>query len=182
MRPLQLRMTGLRSYRNETTVDFSDLNLLAIIGATGSGKSSLLEAITYALYGTATWGGRNVKSLIADGALRMSVSLSFEADGERWLITRSNPSANYPPGSQELSCLTDPGYPKIDGSTEIKTRVKELIGLDYEGFKSCVLLPQGRFDQLLKSTAADRVGILKGILGLEALNEMAARAKELERV
>jgi exonuclease SbcC len=166
VRPLELRITGLRSYRADTIVDFTELNLLAIIGATGSGKSSLLEAITYALYGNATWGGRSTKALIADGAISMTVSLSFVADGQQWLITRKASRGVSPPSSQELRCLSDPERPKIDGSSDIKTRIIELIGLDYEGFKSCVLLPQGRFDQLLKATAADRVGILKGILGL----------------
>ncbi|MEJ7785861.1 MAG: SMC family ATPase, partial [Solirubrobacteraceae bacterium] len=182
MRPLELRITGLRSYRADTIVDFTELNLLAIIGATGSGKSSLLEAITYALYGCATWGGKSTKALIADGAISMTVSLSFLADGQQWLITRKASRGVYPPSSQELRCLSDPERPKIDGSSDITTRIIELIGLGYEGFKSCVLLPQGRFDQLLKATAADRVGILKGILGLEALNTTRTRAQELGEV
>jgi exonuclease SbcC len=175
-------MTGLRSYRAETSVDFSDLNLLAIVGATGSGKSSLLEAITYALYGTATWGGGNVKALIADGAISMSVSLSFEADGQRWQITRKASRAAYPGSSQELKCLSDPGRQKIDGAADVKKRVRELIGLDYVGFRSCVLLPQGRFDQLLKSAPAHRVSILKGILGLDSLEAVRGRAQELEQL
>lgn len=182
MRPLELRVTGLRSYQTETTIPFTGIDLLAIVGPTGSGKSSILEAITYALYGTATWGGRDTKALISDGALRMSVSLSFEADGQQWLITRSTPSGSYPPGTQELICTSDPTQPKIDGSAEVRARVVELIGLDYEGFKSCVLLPQGRFDQLLRATAAVRVGILKGILGLESLDDMCTRARALERL
>lgn len=180
MRPLVLKMAGLRTYRTETSVDFTDLNLLAIVGATGSGKSSLLEAITYALYGNATWEKRN-SALIADGALRMTVSLTFEADDQHWQITRSapHPSKNYPPASQELLCLSDLTQPKIDGSGEVRARIGKLIGLDYEGFKSCVLLPQGRFDQLLKSTAAERVRILKAILGLEALDDTRERAQRL---
>jgi exonuclease SbcC len=182
VRPLELRISGLRSYRAETIVDFADLNLVAIIGATGSGKSSLLEAITYALYGSATWSGKSPKALIADGAISMTVSLSFLADGQKWLITRKASRGAYPPSTQELQCLSDPGRAKIDGSSDVKARIVELIGLDYDGFKSCVLLPQGRFDQLLKATAADRVGILKGILGLEALNTTRGRAQELREV
>jgi len=182
VRPLELRISGLRSYRAETTVDFTDLNLVAIIGATGSGKSSLLEAITYALYGSATWGGKSTKALIADGAISMTVSLSFLADDQKWLITRKASRGAYPPSTQELQCISDPARPKIDGSSDVKARIVELIGLDYDGFKSCVLLPQGRFDQLLKATAADRVGILKGILGLEALNTTRGRAHELRDI
>ena len=59
MRPLKLTLDGLRSYwGGAQTVDFTDRTLVAIVGDTGAGKSSLLEAITYALYGRSTWVGQ----------------------------------------------------------------------------------------------------------------------------
>ena len=120
MRPLTLRMAGLRSYRVERTVDFTELSLVAIIGPTGAGKSSLLEAITYALYGASTWDRRAVKELISDAAASMRVSLEFEADGERWQVTRmiSRKTA----ASHELICLSDPEHRKDRRRPERSTR------------------------------------------------------------
>lgn len=177
MRPLTLRIAGLRSYRTERTVDFTDLSLVAIIGPTGAGKSSLLEGITYALYGASTWDKRAVKELISDAALSMRVSLEFEADGQVWKVTRviSQKAA----GTHELICLSDPGVAKVDGDRAVNARIEELVGLDYDGFCACVLLPQGRFEQLLKATKKDRASILKGILRLDELDLMRERATEL---
>ena len=106
MRPLELRLAGFRSYRSERTVSFRDIDLVAIIGDTGAGKSSLLEAMTWALYGAATWSRKASAELLAHGARRMSVALEFEAAGERWLVTRS--FARSGGGSAELACLSDP--------------------------------------------------------------------------
>ena len=177
MRPLKLRIAGLRSYRTERTVELADLSLVAIIGPTGAGKSSLLEGITYALYGASTWDRRAVKELISDAALSMRVSLEFEADGQVWQVTRviSQRAA----GTHELICLSEPGAAKVDGDRLVNARIEELVGLDYDGFCACVLLPQGKFEQLLKATKKDRASILKGILRLDELDLMREQATEL---
>ena len=179
MRPLTLRMAGLRSYRTERTVDFTDLSLVAIIGPTGAGKSSVLEGVTYALYGASTWDKRAVKELISDAASAMRVGFTFEADGERWQVTRM--TSKKTAASHELICLSDPDVAKVDGDRQVNARIEELIGLDYEGFCACVLLPQGKFEQLLKATKKDRTAILKGILRLDELDLMRERANELTR-
>ena len=177
MRPLKLRMAGLRSYRTERTVDFTDLSLVAIIGPTGAGKSSLLEGITYALYGASTWDKKAVKELISDAALSMRVSLEFEADGKVWQVTRA--ISQKAAGSHELICLSDPDVAKVDGDRSVNARIEELIGLDYDGFCACVLLPQGKFEHLLKATKKDRASILKGILRLDELDLIRERATEV---
>ena len=179
MRPLTLRMTGLRSYRVERTVDFTGLSLVAIVGPTGAGKSSLLEAITYGLYGASTWDRRAVKELISDAAASMRVSLDFEADGERWQVTRM--ISRKTGASHELVCLSNLEIAKVDGDRLVNARIEDLVGLDYDGFCSCVLLPQGKFEQLLKATKKDRAGILKGILRLDELDLMRERAGDLTR-
>ncbi len=65
MRPLRLEMKGLRSYRERVELDLSGGDLFAIVGDTGSGKSSILEAMVFALYNGTTWGGRETTSLIS---------------------------------------------------------------------------------------------------------------------
>jgi exonuclease SbcC len=83
MRPLRISIRGLRSYREPCDIDFTGKTLIAIVGDTGAGKSSILEALTYALYNATTWDDREVKLLIADGMQTMSVELDFQADGRR---------------------------------------------------------------------------------------------------
>lgn len=172
-------MAGLRSYRTERTIDFTGLSLVAVIGPTGAGKSSLLEGITYALYGASTWDRRAVKELISDAAPSMRVSLEFEADGELWQVTRT--VSKKTPASHELLCLSDSNVGKVDGDRSVNARIEELVGLDYDGFCACVLLPQGKFEQLLKATKKDRASILKGILRLDELDLMRERSAELSR-
>ena len=167
MRPRLLRVKGLRSFRAEREIDFADLGLVALVGDTGAGKSSILEAITYALYNATTWDQRGVKQLISDGATTMSVELDFAVDGHVYRIARSTSRGAYPPPSHQLECLNDRTVPPLDSEDAINAEVARLVGLDWGGFTSAVILPQGRFQTLLQATAADRTEILKGITSSE---------------
>ena len=176
MRPLTLRLRGVRSYLAERTVNFTELGLVAIIGPTGAGKSSLLEAMTYALYGGCTWDQRGGKALIADTANTMTVQLTFEADDKTWKVTRTTSRGTYPPPSFGLMCLSDPDEPKVDGEDNVNARIAQLVGLDFHSFCSCVLLPQGRFEALLKARPSDRAKILEHIFGLDELTDLREAA------
>jgi exonuclease SbcC len=170
MRPLTLTIDGLRSYRRPATLDFSDIDLLAIVGDTGAGKSSILEAITYGLYSAATWTGQPGE-LIADGARTMKVSLTFEADGKRWNVIRSMSRDGYPAPIHRLVCEDD-GV-AINGRSEVNAAVERLVGLDCKAFLQSVILPQGRFAELLKATPTERGKILQNIFRVDEL--IAAR-------
>jgi exonuclease SbcC len=179
MRPLRVRVKGLRSFRAEREIDFSDLGLVAIVGDTGAGKSSILEAITYALYNATTWDQRGVKQLISDGANTMSVQLDFAVDGQVYRITRSTSRGAYPPAGHALECLTDETFARIDSEDAIKAEVARLVGLDWGGFTSAVILPQGRFQTLLQASPADKTEILKGIFRLRELADAREHAHAL---
>ncbi len=179
MRPLRVRVKGLRSFRAEREIDFSDLGLVAIVGDTGAGKSSILEAITYALYNATTWDQRGVKQLISDGASTMSVRLDFAVDGQVYRITRSTSRGAYPPAGHALECLTDGTFARIDSEDAIKAEVARLVGLDWGGFTSAVILPQGRFQTLLQASPADKTEILKGIFRLRELADARDQAQAL---
>lgn len=170
MRPLTLTIDGLRSYRRPSTLDFSDIDLLAIVGDTGAGKSSILEAITYALYSAATWTGQPGE-LIADGVRTMKVSLTFEADGKRWQVTRSMSRDGYPAPIHRLVCEDD-GV-AINSRSEVNAAIERLVGLDCKAFLQSVILPQGRFAELLKATPGERGKILQNIFRVDEL--IAAR-------
>lgn len=171
MRPLTLKFTGLRSYRAEQEINFTDMSLMAIVGDTGAGKSSLLEALCFALYGGCTWDARGGKRLIADGGDgTLRVELTFQARGKTWRATRTTSASNYPPSTHLLEGLDDNTV--LDNSRAVDDAIRKLIGLDYAAFLKAVVLPQGRFQELLQTREADRTAILKNVLGLDQITEV----------
>ena len=91
MRPLRLFLDGFGSYRQPTEVDFSDVNFFALTGPTGSGKSTLIDGLCFALYGTVPrWGKENVIAhALAPAANACRVGLVFEAGGQRYAAVRA---------------------------------------------------------------------------------------------
>lgn len=176
MRPQKLKLVGLRSYREEQEVDFQDVSLIAIVGDTGAGKSSLLEALTVALYGTSTWDAREIKQLISDGMATMQVSLTFRADGKVWRVERAISRGTYPPARHTLECLD--GGERLDKKDAVDAKIRQLVGLDYDAFLRSVVLPQGRFAALLTAKPAERAQILKGILRIDRLDAVREQARE----
>lgn len=179
MRPLTLRMSGLRSFRSEVTVDFGDPGLIAIVGDTGAGKSSILEALFFVLYGGCTWDYRATAPLISDGASLMQVELVFTAEGRRWRVFRSA-SRTATQSRHELECLDDRAL-RFDNDGPVTAEVKRLLGLDQTAFLRTVILPQGQFQLLLQATRGERTAILKGIFRLGQLAEARDRADRSTR-
>ena len=177
MRPVRLTFAGLRSYRAEAVIDFADLDLFAIVGDTGAGKSTIIEALSLALYGKKTWtrGGSAKSDLIADGETVMRIELTFEADGQQWTVTRSWRRSG--PGINKLERVDK--VDKVDGSVEVTKRITELLGLDHAQFTQAVVMPQGRFDELLQASASDRSRLLASILGLDAVRRTGTEAGAL---
>jgi DNA repair protein SbcC/Rad50 len=179
VRPLRLEIQGLRSYVDARVIDFRDRDLLAIIGDTGAGKSSILEAICFALYGSASWNAKAVKHLISHGADTMQVELAFVAAGNEWKVFRSTSKESYPPARSSLLC--EALGVKLDKKDEIDRKIVELVGLDYKAFLHCVILPQGRFQELLQATAAERTRLLKGVFQLDVLERVRDWADDVLR-
>lgn len=90
MRPVRLDMTGFASFREAATVDFSDVDYFALTGPTGSGKSTVIDALTFALYGTADrWGGKNyIRYALAPTANQAKVRLVFDIGAARYVVAR----------------------------------------------------------------------------------------------
>jgi len=178
VRPLKLELNGLRSYRAEQEINLTDVDLMAIIGDTGAGKSSLLEALCVALYGCCTWDARSAKPLIADGgAATLQVQLTFRAGDQTWRVTRAISRGPYPPPVHLLECLDD--GTRIDNADPVNAAIRRLIGLDFATFLKAVVLPQGRFQVLLQMSNTDRTPILKSILGLDQLTTVREQALTL---
>ena len=96
MRPLHLTLDGFTSFRAPVELDFSSLDLFAITGPTGAGKSSLIDALTFALYGQVPRVGREYKQLMSHGAERLSVKLDFRMGDETYRIARTLKSSGAP--------------------------------------------------------------------------------------
>lgn len=182
MRPLRLEVSGLTCFRDQVAIDFSRLELVAIEGPTGAGKSSLLDAMILALFGVVPrMGARNLGELISHGRTALAVTLDFVVRGEHWRVTRTL-SRNRPSQAILATVTQQGGAPvesrKASGVLEVQREVKQLLGIDVAAFQQSVILPQGRFQEFLQSTPADRRRILGELLGLQVYGLMRARAAE----
>ncbi|MGK5678471.1 AAA family ATPase [Actinoplanes sp. URMC 104] len=196
MRPIRLDMAGFTVFRDETTVDFTDADYFAFVGPTGSGKSTVLDAITFALYGTVPrWGGtRGIGNALAPSATEARVRLVFESAGDRYVATRvvrrdgrgnvktAGAGLQLMPAGFDVSKLDtgmdldDLGEVLAGTPAEMDQAVQDAVGLPFEQFTSCVVLPQGQFADFLHAKPATRQQILVNLLGLHVYEEVQTRA------
>ena len=174
MKVLKLRIEGFTCYRKPVELDFSELELFAITGPTGSGKSSLVDAIVFALYGKIPRLNTDLSSVISQGAQRMSVLLEFTI-GERQFKVARRLQRNR--GSQVILDELKQGTWEGIGSgvRQANQKINSLLGLDYDAFTRCIVLPQGAFEQFLQDSKG-RQDILIRLLGLEILGDMQRHA------
>lgn len=177
MRPRSLTVTAFGPYAGTETIDFDQLvdeGLFLIHGRTGAGKTFLLDAICFALYGTVV-GARAGSALRSDFAHRgdePSVQLDFEAQGATWRVVRS-PAWDRPkragsgttprPATAQLFRGTGPDrwHPVASKVTEVNAAVFPLVGLTAKQFQQVILLPQGKFEEVLRSSSDKREDLLK---------------------
>ncbi len=177
MRPHKLTLEGFTSFRDKVEIDFSGLDLFAITGPTGAGKSSLIDAICFALYGQVPRVGDDYKQLISHGAERLSVQLDFGVGEERYRVVRT--ARPDKPSQQRLERITaDAAEPIADRVKEIRAEVDRILGLDYDGFTRSVVLPQGQFDAFLKGEPKERRKILVALLNLTVYERMQQLANQ----
>jgi exonuclease SbcC len=188
MRPVRLTMHGFASFREPTEVDFTGADYFALVGPTGAGKSTVIDAMTFALYGSVPrWDNEGVVALaLSPTASRGTVSLLFDVGTERYLVARDlRRSASDKVTVREARLdrvaagATDPdaqSEPIALGRT-VSAEVEKLLGLPFDQFCVCVALPQGEFAQFLHAKPAARQKTLTRILGLDIYEQMARQAR-----
>ncbi len=185
MRPERLELEGFTAFRQRTVVDFSDSELFALSGPTGSGKSSLIDAIVFVLYGAVPRlaDRRRVGPVISQGMVQARLGLEFRVGPERYRavrVVRATTGANATTKEARLERrLADGSYELLAGDADGVTReVQQLLGLTYEHFTTAVVLPQGEFARFLHHRPADRQALLKELLDLGLYDRLQQRASK----
>lgn len=179
MRPLRLEMKGFGAFREETVVDFGDMELAAFVGATGSGKSTIIDGITFALFGVVTRydDRRAVAPAINQMVSEARVLLEFEVDEQRYTAVRvARRTAN---GATTKEARLEHGDEVRAGRAgEMEQAVEQILGLDFDRFTKTVFLPQGRFAAFLHDKPKDRQELLRQLLDLGIYERMGVQARQ----
>lgn len=171
MKPIQLKLQGFGPYRDETIIDFTRFmkdGLFLITGPTGAGKTTLFDAMTFALYGDSSGSvrsNRNFRSDLVDDQTPTYVELIFELQGKQYRIHRTPPykvSTRKTPLLHEVT-LFAPHQHVIVGVKEVEQAIKSLLGLDVHQFKQVVMIAQGEFTRLLFADSAEKSKIFRSI-------------------
>jgi exonuclease SbcC len=180
MRPRKLVLSGVTCFRDQETIDFTELDLFAITGPTGAGKTSILDAMTFALYGRIFRVEREFRSLMSLGAKEMRVLFEFSVGPTNYRVLRvafSNTQRSQV--ALERACAADEWEPLARGAREADQKITDILGLDFDGFTKAVLLPQNAFGRFLQGDPSERRSILEALLGLKIYEGIQRRANQL---
>lgn len=199
MKPIKLTMQAFGAYAGKEEVDFEKLDrgLFLVSGPTGSGKTTVFDAIKFALFGEMSGSVRKAKGARSDFASPQTVTfveLLFEHGGKRYRAYRA-PGGYRVAGSRKTSsadglkeakdeccfeCLTD-GLSLAGKSKEMTKEVCDLIGIDEDQFGKIVMIAQGEFAQLLNSNTKDRQPILRKVFDTAVFEDAQKALKARER-
>ena len=178
MKPLKLTLNAFGPYVNETIIDFSkfgDSGLYLITGDTGAGKTTIFDAISFALYGEASGSVRVSKSLRSDFAAddnKTYVELEFINHGDKYFIrrntayTRINRNGKEVPVQEEV-LLRLPNGETITDRTNANAKILDLLGIDKKQFSQIVMIAQGEFQKLLLASTDDKMKIFRKIFNTD---------------
>ncbi|HJL69303.1 MAG TPA: SMC family ATPase, partial [Anaerolineales bacterium] len=182
MIPVTLEITNFLPYKNPAPLDFSGIHVACLAGENGAGKSALLEAMVWALWGRARDGKRSDDELIHFGESEMRVAFTFELSGQRYQVMRQRKSGKRGQSLLELQ-LYDADTDSWRGLSEAGIRqtqrkIDALLRIDYETFMNSAFIAQGRADEFTVKSAGDRKAVLASILGLEQWTLFEQRARD----
>jgi len=179
MRPQRLELDGFTAFREPVTVDFTGADLFALVGPTGAGKSSIIDALCFALYGSVPrLDRRSVAPIISAGALQARVRLDFTVGTAAYTATRVV-RRTAGGGATTKEARLESAEEVIAGNADEVTRaVEEILGIGFEQFITCVVLPQGEFARFLHDKPKDRQELLVRLLELGLYADMRGAANQ----
>ena len=191
MRPLTLKMTGFGPYAGSETIDFTRLGargLYLITGDTGAGKTTIFDAIVFALYGETSGGTRTasmLRSKYADASTPTEVELRFLLRGKEYVVKRNPEYMRAKQRGEGMTkstagaelCLPDGSV--VTKKQEVTARIGEILGLDAAQFMQIAMIAQGKFLRLLLADTKERQAIFRGIFHTERFERLAAAVNGL---
>lgn len=184
MIPIHLRISGFLSYRDPVELDFNSFDVACISGHNGAGKSSLLDAITWSLFGEARGKSNDVINLHAD-VKAAEVVFTFKHEQNTYRVQRSLPRNKST--VLEFQVLNSDSWKPLTEKTtrDTQLRIEQILRLDYDTFVNASFILQGKADQFTQQNASRRKDVLGNILGLEIWehykNRTADKRKVIER-
>ncbi|MCA0102654.1 exonuclease subunit SbcC [Bacillus subtilis] len=176
MKPIALSIKGLHSFREEQTIDFEGLSgagVFGIFGPTGSGKSSILDAMTLALYGKVERAANNTHGILNQAEDTLSVSFTFALQTNHQIsykverVFKRTDEMKVKTALCRFIEIKDEHTVLADKASEVNKRVEELLGLTIDDFTRAVVLPQGKFAEFLSLKGAERRHMLQRLFNLE---------------
>lgn len=178
MRPIKLEITGLQSFSKKQTVDFdalTTLGLFGIFGETGSGKSTILDAMIFAIFDEIprTMGskGKNIRPCLNQDSDILEVYFKFALGKDIFEITRCYKKKFSRKGEEKFEqsnpILILNGDVIADTVKNVESKINEFFGINVNDFTRSVVLPQGKFSEFLKLKGADKMTMLENIFDLE---------------
>lgn len=189
MRPIKLTMNAFGSFLETTVIDFAVLNsagFYLVTGETGSGKTTIFDAIMFALYGEPSGNIREQEGFrndLADDKNKTYVELVFEKDHKQYTITRSPKyfvSSRTTALTEKAELVFDDQV--IEKKKAVDEKILEIIGLTVEQFRQVIMLAQGEFMKLIHSDSKKKDEIFRKIFGTEILDEISNLLKEETRI
>lgn len=183
MRPLRIEAEGFTAFRRRVEISFEDTELFALVGPTGAGKSSVIDAMVFALYGTVPryQNDNAVAPVINAQSAEARVRLDFEVGGLRYTAVRVVRRTKTGATTKEAR-LEHAGNVLAGDARSLDSAVVSLLGLSFEQFTKTVVLPQGEFARFLHETPAARQDLLVRLLDLGLYGTLASSARDRGRV
>ncbi|MCZ4247267.1 SMC family ATPase [Bacillus amyloliquefaciens] len=176
MKPILLTIKGLHSFREEQTIDFDGLSgagVFGIFGPTGSGKSSILDAMTLALYGKVERAANNTHGILNHAEDQLAVSFTFALQSGHRVsykverVFKRTDETKVKTALCRLIEIKEEQTVLADKANEVNKKVEELLGLTIDDFTRAVVLPQGKFAEFLSLKGAERRHMLQRLFNLE---------------